>query len=369
MLPAAKTSRFSLADVLPNCLEALAGRTGRLGLAPVTHAIVLLADGLGRAALEAHRGHARTLASRLDIDPAISAGFPTTTAAALATLMTGTAPGQHGMVGYKVLDPATDTVVSQLGGLDSLDPAHWQRMPTLFETAAASGVRSVAIGSPRYRTSGFTQAVLRGAVYRGEASIADRFAAARKELDAPGPTLIHLYVSELDVEAHARGLASARWVGALESLDGEVGSLAAALGPRQGLLVTADHGMVDVPESSQIIVPTELLEGVRHVAGEPRCLQLYLEPGIAPDSVAARWTEHERARAWVATRDEAIAAGWFGEVDNAVRPRIGDVLVAARKRYAYYVDPDDTARRMVGQHGSLTPDETSIPLLRFGAFS
>ena len=107
MLPAAKTSRFSLADVLPNCLEALAGRTGRLGLAPVTHAIVLLADGLGRTALDSHRGHARTLASRLDLDPAISAGFPTTTASALATLTTGELPGRHGMVGYRVLDPAS----------------------------------------------------------------------------------------------------------------------------------------------------------------------------------------------------------------------------------------------------------------------
>jgi hypothetical protein len=369
MLPAAKTSRFSLADVLPNCLEALAGRTGRLGLAPVTHAIVLLADGLGRSALEAHRGHARTLASRLDIDQPISAGFPTTTASALATLTTGTPPGQHGMVGYRVLDPGTGRVVNQLNGIDGIDPAHWQRMPTLFETAAAAGVRSVAIGSPRHRESGFTRAVLRGAEYRGEVSVADRFAAARRELDATGPVLVYLYISELDVEAHARGLDSARWVATLESLDSEVAGLAAVLGPRHGLLVTADHGMVDVPERSQVLVPSELLADVKDVAGEPRCLQLHLRPGADPDAVAALWREHEKARAWVATRDEAIVAGWFGEVDDAVRPRIGDVLVAARKQYAYYADAADTGRRMIGQHGSLTPDETAIPLLRFGAFA
>lgn len=369
MLPAAKTSRFSLADVLPNCLEALSGRTGRLGLAPVTHAIVLLADGLGRTALEAHRGHARTLASRLDLDPVISAGFPTTTAAALATLTTGQAPGRHGMVGYRVLDPATGTMVNQLNGLDDLDPAHWQRMPTLFEIAADAGVRSVAIGAPRHRDSGFTRAVLRGAVYRGQTSVAERFAAARRELATPGPVLMYLYVSELDVEAHARGLDSARWVAALEALDAEVATLVSALGPRQGLLVTADHGMVDVPESAQVIVPPDLLVGVRDVGGEPRCLQLHLDPGVDTDAVAVTWREREGARAWIATRDEAIAAGWFGDVDEAVRPRIGDVLVAARKRFAFYTDPDDTARRMIGQHGSFTTDETAIPLLRFGAFA
>jgi hypothetical protein len=364
MLPAAKTTRFSLADVVPNCLDALQGRRGRLGLPDVSHAVVVLCDGLGRAALEAHRGHARTLASRLDRDPAISAGFPTTTAAALATLTTGRSPGRHGMVGYRAVDPDRDALVAQLT-LEGVDPATWQRVPTLFESG---GIRTVAIASPRHSASPLTRAVLRGAEYRGAASTADRFAAARRALDEPGPLLIYLYIADLDVEGHAHGIDSARWTGALENLDAAVAELASALGPAQGMLVTADHGMVDVPAAAQRIVAPELLAGVRLIAGEPRCLQLHLRPGADPDAVAGLWRTHEGARAWVATRAEAIAAGWFGEVDDAVRPRIGDVLVAARKDYAYYVDPEDTARRMIGQHGSLTPDETQVPLLRVGAW-
>ena len=86
------------------------------------------------------------------------------------------------------------------------------------------------------------------------------------------------------------------------------------------------------------------------------------------DDLAARWQAAEGRRAWVATKDEAIAAGLFGTVDDDVRPRIGDVLIAARTRIAYYLDADDRGRSMVGQHGSLTPDEVAIPLLRFGAF-
>jgi hypothetical protein len=364
MLPAAKTSRFSLADVVPNCLDALGGRRGRLGLPPVTHAIVLLADGLGRATLEAHRGHARTLASRLDDDPGISAGFPTTTASSLASLTTGLPSGRHGMTGYRAFEPGSGRVVSLLNGDPALDPRTWQRVPTLFETA---GVRSVAIASPRHADSWFTQAVLRGAEYQGAATMAARFALARRELDAPGPVLIYLYVADLDVEGHAHGVQSSRWVAALENLDSEVAALSAALGPDQGLVVTADHGMVDVPPSAQLIVDEELLTGVVAIAGEPRCLQLRVDGD--PDAVAGAFGERYGPRAWVATRADAVAAGWFGDVDDEVLPRIGDVLVAARRNHAFYIDPDDTARRMVGQHGSISPDESTVPLLRFGAFS
>ena len=368
-LPSARARRYSLADVLPNCLEALSGRRGPLGLQPVSHAVVLLADGLGLAALEARAGHARTLASRLGEDGPISSIFPTTTAAALATLATGELPGQHGLVGYSVLDAANDRVVNQLTGWDDdAMTADWQRLPTLFQAADARGLAAIAIGPARYAESGFTRAVLRGAEYRAGASIADRLARAHEALSGPS-ALIYVYVPELDTASHAHGLESPNWLAALEELDAAVGRFAPRLGPEHGLLVTADHGVIDVPHEAQIVVAPELLSGVRHVAGEPRCLQLHLEAGERADEHAERWRLAEGSRAWVATRAEAVAHGWFGEVAPEVLPRIGDVLVAARKRVAYYADPDDRGRRMIGQHGSLSPDELNIPLLRLGAFA
>ncbi len=71
------------------------------------------------------------------------------------------------------------------------------------------------------------------------------------------------------------------------------------------------------------------------------------------------------------SRDEAIAANLFGAVDDAVRERIGDVVVAARAGIAYYDDrlADKAAQRMIGQHGSLTDEERTVPLLRLGAFA
>ena len=79
----------------------------------------------------------------------------------------------------------------------------------------------------------------------------------------------------------------------------------------------------------------------------------------------AGWRAVLGDRAWVCTGDEAIEAGWFGErVDDAVRPRIGDVVVAARGASGVLrrtAEPIESA--MVGQHGSVTEAEQRIPLL------
>ena len=369
MLPAARTHRFSLADVLPNCLAAVRGTPGGLGLRRVAHAVVLLVDGLGQLALEAHRGHARHLLSA-PVSGVIQSVFPSTTASALASLTTGVLPGVHGLIGYLGFDSGGDRVVNLLTGWGAdLDPVTWQRVPTVFERAAAEGIPVFAVGPGRYRDSGFTAAVLRGAEYRAGESIAARLAEVARIHTRHERSISYVYAPEVDMAAHASGIASAAWLSALEEVDAAVGTFVARLGPRAGLLVTADHGGLDIPIDDQVIVDPALLDGVRHVSGEPRCLALHLEPGGDPVAVRDRWQAAEGRRAWVATRDEAVAGGHFGAVDADVLPRIGDVLVAARGRVAYYLDPLDRGRSMVGQHGSLTAEEVAVPLLRFGAFA
>lgn len=363
---------------MPSCVSALTGQPNTLKLPAVDKAVVLLVDGLGAASLSARAGHARTLAPRLTKRSRIVAGFPTTTASNLATLTTGTHPGTHGLVGYTALDVANDRIVNQLSGWDDrLDPATWQRAPTIFETAAELSIPSFVVGPERYRDSGFTRAVLRGADYRSGASMAGRFDAARAVLDDVDRALVYVYVPELDQAAHAHGWESDRWTARLEELDAEVARFSASPAPREGLLVTADHGVLDVPQHSQVLFGDDLalVDGIRFVAGEPRCLQLHFEPGASTHDRRAlleRWRDAESSRARVVTREEAIVEGWFGPVvDEAVAPRIGDILVAARKAVAYYDvrDTVTTGQSMVGQHGSWSPEELIVPLLRFGSFA
>jgi hypothetical protein len=113
---------------------------------------------------------------------------------------------------------------------------------------------------------------------------------------------------------------------------------------------------------------------VRHVGGEPRFLSLYFEPDLdlaARESLVAGWRSAEEHRAWVVSRDEAIDAGLYGPVADEVLTRIGDLIVAARGGIAYYDrrEPNRQAESMIGQHGSLSDEETRVPLIRGGAYA
>ena len=64
------------------------------------------------------------------------------------------------------------------------------------------------------------------------------------------------------------------------------------------------------------------------------------------------------------TREDVVARGWFGAVDAGVLPRLGDVVVACRGDHAVLSSADfPYEAKLVGLHGSLTPDEMLIPVL------
>lgn len=371
MLPIVKPGAVSLADVLPDSVAALDGRRGRLGLPAARSVVVIVVDGLGAHALATRAGHARTLvgARSRSIDSVV----PSTTAAALTTILTGTWPGTHGLVGYRAIDRDNDRVVNQLSGWDDLMvPETWQRSSTVFERIADGPVAAVAVGPAKFAGSGLTRAILRGAPYVGEDDVTARFAIAAERARTER-TLTYVYVPELDKVGHRDGVESAAWTAALEGLDAAVATLDAAVPRRTGVVITADHGMLDIPHDSHILLSQHLdvMVGVRHVAGEPRFLHLGLEEGQDAAVVASTWTERFGDASWIATRDEAIEAGWFGpEVSVEARNRMGDVLVAPRRRLAFYDDRagEDPGRGMVGQHGSLTPEERSVPIIRLGAW-
>ncbi|WP_109212202.1 MULTISPECIES: nucleotide pyrophosphatase/phosphodiesterase family protein [Microbacterium] len=367
-LPADPPRARSLTRVVTEMSAALSG--GSEWFAPARSAIVWVIDGLGAHNLSARAGHARFLAEARGKKDAARTVFPSTTAAALTSLLTGALPGEHGIVGYRARVPGTDDVVNQLRGWDNEGlPLSFQRAAPLSSTL---GRPFFAVSRDEYERTGFTVATLGEAEFHGADDLDDRVELAA-ELAARHPgSLTYLYAPELDGIGHKRGWQSDEWVAALERVDAAARRLATALDPRTGVVVTSDHGMIDVPRHRQLLLEDgdALLEGIRLIGGEPRMLHLYAEPGHA-DAALARWRESEAARSWVLSRAELEASGLVGAVDPAVAGRLGDIIVAARSGVAYYDDrlADKAPQKMIGQHGSLTDEERVVPLIRLGAFA
>ena len=361
-----------LGRLLPAALHALgadiAGTDGAasrelLGLPEAKHIIVVLLDGLGHHQLDARKGHAPFL--RGAESATLSAAFPTTTATSLALLGTGKPAGLTGMTGYTARNPATGKLANLVSWEGASEPVEWQREPRLMALAADAGVEVTTLGKPRFHGSGLTRAVLEGGNFVGVAHLHDGVDAAISASARPGMT--YLYWSEIDAAGHSKGWQSDAWVAALEEADGQLARLARRLSPGVAMVVTADHGMIDVGGEPRWDVGESpgLAQGVEIVAGEPRALHVHTQQGVDAAYVAQHWAEILGDHAVVGTREQWIAAGVFGDVADHVVERIGDVVVAMTGRATVVDSRTQTPASMalIGMHGSLTPEELYVPLL------
>jgi hypothetical protein len=353
--------------VLPSVAGALSvpGEINTLGLPPAARYAVLLLDGLGWNLLSGNADVAPYLSSLLPAGRRLTAGVPSTTAASLTSLGTGLTPGEHGIVGYTSIVPETGALLNALSWDAPVDPAKWQPHRTVFERVAAAGVVTRNVSKARFENSGLTAAAFRGSAHRGADTVEDRLDATRFASREGRSSLVYVYDSQLDYTGHGQGSESWQWRKELAAADAFASRVRSALPRDAVLVVTADHGMVDVAPENRIDLDTdpELTAGVRLIGGESRFRHLYCADGAVAD-VLATYRARFGDQALVLSREEAVSRGWFGPVVDRVTPRLGDVVVAALDAMALVASrrfPQEAG--LIGLHGSLTEDEMAIPLL------
>jgi Type I phosphodiesterase / nucleotide pyrophosphatase len=329
--------------------------------------VVVLIDGLGWNLLRRAAPEAPYLASLLGSAQPITSAIPSTTVTSLASLGTGLPPGQHGLVGYTSRVPATREILNALTWETDPEPLTYQSKPTFFERAGDAGIAVTTVALTRFRGTGLTEAALRGAAFVpfSDDSAEDFRIALIAEAALRGDrSVVYAYERELDHCGHVHGCDSANWLEQLVRIDAMCERLRAALPAQVTVIITADHGMIDIPADQRIVAEDDagLMAGVSAVAGEGRFRQLYVdhEP---PDRVADRWRARLGELAWVRTRDEAIEEGWFAATDDQLRDRWGHVLVALRDNWAVMTRAFPREFTLIGMHGSLTPAEMVVPLI------
>ncbi len=363
--------RSSLADLALSLLAALGvpGEPNPLQLPYADRVCLLVVDGLGWELLREHPAAAPFLSELAVSGRPLTAGFPATTATSMASLGTGRPPGQHGMLGYQVAVPGENRLLNAMQWDSRVDPVAWQPGSTIFERARADGIAAHRVGHSGTQQTGLFVATMRGADYVSANSFGALVAEAAAVLRRSDRALTMVYHGELDSTGHVFGCASDAWRYHLGHVDKLAEQLAGALPPQTAMYVTADHGMVDVPPQDRVDADTGpgLRDGVTLLGGEPRARHVYTVPGAAGD-VLATWREVLGHRAWVVSRDEAIAEGWFGPVAPHLAPRIGDVVAAPAGPFAVVATKADPREsELIGMHGSLTPADQLIPLLTLSA--
>jgi predicted AlkP superfamily pyrophosphatase or phosphodiesterase len=359
-----------IANVVPRLLGGLSAPADGHDWLPqaAEHArqvVLLVVDGLGWAQLRDRAALAPILSAAAGIDRAITSVAPTTTAAALTSITTGRPPAGHGILGYRLADG--DRIMNMLRWTLGADQDARRTVPVgTFQPIApfpgASGPVPV-VSKVDFGGTGFTAAHLGDSplfAYRVSSSLALEVSHRLHE----GAPFVYAYYDGIDKVAHADGFGD-HYDAELVAVDRMVADVAAALPPGAVLLVTADHGQIDVGSRVEML-GREAMGMVRFLSGEGRFRWVHARPGAAADL-----TELLEARygdsTWVRTREQLVADGWFGgPLPKRFADRLGDVALIPFEPIAF-MDPADTGEnRLVCRHGSLTTDEMLVPLVALG---
>lgn len=366
-----------LGDVVPGVLHALGasdfpdrlGLTERLG--GVRQAAVVMIDGLGWHQLQAGVPTPTLSTLARSAGGPITCGFPSTTPTSLVSLGTGALSGAHGVLAFTSNVPGTDRVLNHTLWLDDPDPVAWQPVPLLFDRARRAGISTAVVNRTMFAGSGLTQVSTGEAGYR---PVEDSVQGIDAVLDAlrDGVRLVYGYLPEVDRAGHEFGAGSPlsegspQWQTAMAFADSAIARLLDGLPHGSALVITADHGHMVSPYDRRIDLDgvPELSDGVRVVAGEPRVRYLHTVDGAAPDVLAA-WRELAGHAAWIGSREEAVATGWYGPFANGHTDRLGDVVVVCRDDWSIQASAHEppSVGRLVGLHGARTRLEMEIPLL------
>lgn len=336
------------------------------------NAVLLIIDGLGERYL-ARRAPQSELGRRRRAP--MTSVFPSTTASAITTSYTGRTPLEHGLTGWFSYFGEAGCVGAPLPftsrgdnlplGARGFTPEHAFASAPLFP---ALGVESFVVTSADIVDSAYNLHHCRGArrlAYAGkdagalvaQVEAAVRSSAARK--------FVYAYWPFYDRVSHRYGSESAEAFAQFQQIDRAFGELVARLAGSDSLVImTADHGFVDVAPEESHELPAALAAGLRFpLCGERRIAYCHVRDAREFSARAKDWLGD---RADVRPSGELAEEGWFGVGQAHARfaERIGDVALVMRGHHTVKDWIAGEARHLhIGNHGGTSEEEMTIPLV------
>ncbi len=341
-------------------------------LAAARHVVLLVVDGLGLDFLSRRESNLRR-----HLHGQLTSVFPSTTASAIPTFLTGLAPQQHGLTGWHMYFREIGAIVAPLpfrvrtghhalreaGGtpkqLFGLTPL-FDRLPLPCHVVSPHAIIH----------SDFNVALSGRAQRHGYTTLEEMFAKIAGLLQSDAPrSFIHAYWPQHDSLAHEYGIGSEAVAEAFDALDAAFAGLVDVARDRGSVvIVTADHGFIDTTAADTVDLDDH--PGLRDtlllpLCGEPRMAYAYVRAGReAPFEDYVREKLAERVD--LLRSEDVLRQGWLGpgEAHPALRDRLGDYVLIPRGRTILrdwlVGEPRHTH---IGVHGGLSAAEMIVPLI------
>lgn len=360
-------SGAGLDDSTPG-VEALRSRVGHHD-----HYFFVLVDGLGmnlRGFFPAGGFLESSLAGE------IRSPFPSTTAVALTSLATGLWPAEHGLTGWWTHFPEHKRTIAPLIFLERATRTHGSRLGLSIEDlisarpVVGSFFRNTASFLPREITGGAYALWSRSGTpilpFRSNRHLRRLVQRDRRTLS--GPSYRYLYILTVDALCHRYGTRSEQVAKEVARVDTLLSRIRSNLPASVRMVVTADHGLVDVPSERTFLLQdadpltSHLLGGQ---SGEGRTPVFHVKPGHRE----AFLEQFERSAAAehfsLHSPDDLAGMGLYGPhpLSEAAKLHLGDYVGISRDavRFEYVpVGTDPIRHRAV--HGGLLPEEMNVPL-------
>lgn len=338
-----------------------------------TAVVLIVVDGMGYTFLRRRRRQDGLLRH---LRGAMTSVFPSTTATAITTFLTGMAPQQHGLTGWYMYLPEIDGISAVLPftwrGGDSLRKSGFEAAPlvghrSLYERLAVPSYviipKNIANSDFNRSHGGAVQTLAYGSMTQFVRSIHRAVAmdGARK--------FVYAYWPELDALAHDHGIGSAAAGVHYERLELALEGLLRELqGRGVTVIITADHGMLDTGPAQVIELsehPDLARMLLRPLCGERRAAYCYLRPGSAGefcDYVQQRLADYMT----LLPSAEVLRRGYFGlgPPHPSLHERIGDFVMLMKQNFVIKDWVAGEKRHVhLGVHGGMSPEEMLVPLI------
>ena len=319
------------------------------------HVVVLVFDGLGYENIQELLPEDSFL--RRHLKRSITSIFPPTTAAATTTLQSGQSAAEHGWLGWNTFIPQVDDVVTLFLDRSKSKNHHYQPSPAkthltydniynkiMRETGiAAYGVSPHEINKYDFKKPEQLFSMIEDIMKKDERNYT------------------YAYYDQPDGLMHMNGTLSQVVIDKTAYINEQVELLSSKLEDTL-LIVTADHGHIDIENLYLEDYPQLLIMLAKETSLEPRAVNFFIKEGMV-DAFAAEFNELLGDKFKLMPRSEVFSTGLFGAFPQHpnVDLAIGDFIAIATDRYALLDDRNDPAFK--GHHAGMTEREMLVPLI------